>query len=108
MTTITRHLAPVRRVIGLLALATAIVAAPAGAILENLGSAGATPTASTQPVGGTPRGGPDSGPTTGGALSAAEASTSPGSHKHLGAKQPLYGDGLILVPNVDTTVHQSR
>jgi|ERR1700686_888041 hypothetical protein len=108
MTTITRHLASARRVIGSLALATAIVAAPAAAILEYPGSAGATPTASTQPVGGTTRGGPDSGPTTGGAPSAAEASTSPGSHKHLGAQQPLYGDGLILVPHVDTTVHQSR
>ncbi|MDT5365995.1 MAG: hypothetical protein QOC62_426 [Mycobacterium sp.] len=84
MTTITRHLAVALRVISWLALATAIVAAPAGAILENPGSAGATPTASTQPVGGTPRRGPDSGPTTGGAPSAAEASTSPGSHKHLG------------------------
>ena len=67
MTTITRHLASARRVIGSLALATAIVAAPAAAILEYPGSAGATPTASTQPVGGTTRGGPDSGPTTGGA-----------------------------------------
>ena len=111
MTTITRHLASARRVVGLLALATAIVAASAGAILENPGSAGATPTVSTQPVGGTPRSGPDSGSTTGApvlAPSEAEVSTSPGNHEHLGAQQPLYGEGLVRVPHVDTTVHQSR
>jgi len=65
MTTITRHLTSARRVVAWLALATAIVAAPAWAILENPASAGATPTVSTQSVGGTPHSGPDSGSTTG-------------------------------------------
>ena len=87
MTTITRHSVQALRV---MTLAIAIVAAPAWAILENPGAAVATPTASTQPVGG------------------AEASTSAGSHKHLGTEQHLYGEGLVLVPHVDTTVHQSR
>ena len=111
MTTITRHLATALRVISWLGLAIAIVAAPAWAILENPGSASAASTVSTQPVGGTPHGGPDSGSTTGapvGAPSEAEVSTSPGNHEHLGAQQRPYGAGLVLVPHVDTTVHQSR
>ena|SRR5271167_1399797 len=110
MTTITRHLASARRVIGLLALATAIVAAPAGAILENPGSAGATPTASTQPFGGTNTG-PNYWSITGariGAPGEQEVSTYGGSHKHLWVEQQLYGLGVVYVPHVDTTVHQSR
>lgn len=31
-----------------------------------------------------------------------------GSHKHLWVEQQLYGPGVVSVPQVDTTVHQSR
>ena len=108
MTTITRHLAPARRVTMVLALVIAIVAAPAWAILENPGSAAATSTVSTQPVGGTHTG-PDCGSTTGARIGApSEADVSEGHHNHLGTEQRLYGDGLVFVPHVDTSVHQSR
>jgi hypothetical protein len=106
MTTITRHLTQALRVITWLASAIAIVAAPAWAILANPGAAGATPTVSTQPVGGSPHSGTGYGSI--GAPGEAEVSTSAGSHKHLGTEQHLYGEGLVLVPHVDTSVHQSR
>jgi hypothetical protein len=110
MTTITRHLAPALRAISWLALAIAIVAAPAWAILASPASAGATPTASTQPFGGTNTG-PNYWSITGariGAPGEQEVSTYGGSHKHLWVEQQLYGPGVVYVPHVDTTVQQSR
>jgi hypothetical protein len=110
MTTITRHLATALRVISWLGLAIAIVAAPAWAILENPGSAGATSTVSTQPFGGTQTG-PNYWSITGarvGAPSEQEVSNYGGSHKHLWVEQQLYGPAAVYVPHVDTTVHQSR
>src|SRR5262249_40130214 len=43
-----------------------------------------------------------------GAPSEGEVSQYGGSHKHLWVEQQLYGPGIVAVPNVDTTVHQSR
>ena len=43
-----------------------------------------------------------------GAPSEQEVSTYGGSHKHLWVEQQLYGPGVVDVPQVDTTVHQSR
>jgi hypothetical protein len=109
MTTVTRHLATALRVISWLGLAIAIVAAPAWAILENPGSARAT-TVSTQPFGGTQTG-PNYWSITGaraGAPSEQEVSNYGGSHKHLWVEQQLYGPGVVYVPQVDSTVHQSR
>ena len=37
-----------------------------------------------------------------------DVSTYGGSHKHLWVEQQLYGPGVVHVPNVDITVHQSR
>jgi hypothetical protein len=110
MTTIIRHLAQARRVISWLTLAIAIVAAPAWAILEDAGAANATPTASTQPFGGTNTG-PNYWSITGarvGAPGEQEVSSYGGSHKHLWVEQQLYGPGVVFVPHVDTSVHQSR
>jgi hypothetical protein len=110
MTTITRHLAQARRVISWLTLVIAIVAAPAWAILEDAGVASATPTASTQPFGGTNTG-PNYWSITGarvGAPGEQEVSSYGGSHKHLWVEQQLYGPGVVFVPHVDTSVHQSR
>jgi hypothetical protein len=110
MTTTTRHLAPALRLIGLLALAITIVAAPAWAILTNPAAAIAAPTASTQPFGGTNTG-PNYWSITGawiGAPGEQEVSTYGGSHKHLWVEQQLYGPGVVYVPHVDTTVRQSR
>jgi hypothetical protein len=92
MTTITRHLAPALRVVSWLALAIAIVAAPAWAILENPGSASATPTVSTQPYGATP--------------SEQEVSTYDGSHKYLWVEPQPYGSGTVYVPHADSSMHQ--
>ena len=110
MTTITRHLAPVLRVISWLVMAIAIVAAPAWAILANPAAAAATPSGSTQPFGGTNTG-PNYWSITGvrvGAPSEQEVSSYGGSHKHTWVEQQLYGPGIVYVPHVDTTVHQSR
>jgi hypothetical protein len=43
-----------------------------------------------------------------GAPSEQEVSTYGGSHKHLWVEQELYGPGVVDVPRVDNTVHQSR
>jgi hypothetical protein len=43
-----------------------------------------------------------------GAPSEQEVSGYGGSHKHLWVEQQLYGPGVVAVPHVDTTVHQSR
>ena len=43
-----------------------------------------------------------------GAPSEQDVSTYGGSHKHLRVEQQLYGPGVVHVPDVDTTVHQSR
>src|ERR1700731_5220166 len=110
MTTITRHLAPALRITSWLALAIAIVAAPAWAILANPASASATPKVSTQPFGGTNTG-PNYWSITGariGAPGEQEVSTYGGSHKHLWVDQQPYGPGPVFVPHGDTPVHQSR
>src|ERR1700722_5324186 len=118
MTTITRHLEPALRDISRLALAIAIVAAPAWAILANPAwailanpaPAISTPTVSTQPFGGTNTG-PNYWSITGariGAPGEQEVSNYGGSHKPLWVEQQLYGPGAVFVPHVDTTVHQSR
>jgi len=88
------------------------VIAPATAIsLATAGSAAAAPTTSTLPPGGSHHGGPDYWSITGarvGAPSEGEVGTYGGSHKHLWVEQRLYGPGVVYVPHVDTTVHQSR
>jgi hypothetical protein len=90
-----------RRLIGAVALGGAVI----GASL-----AGAT-TAWAQPAGGSHHSGPDYSSITGwrvGAPSEEEVSFYGGSHKHEWVEQQLYGPGVVDVPRVDTTVHQSR
>jgi hypothetical protein len=75
------------------------------AMLVGAGSAWANPT----PV--IPHTGPDYVSITGarvGAPSEQQVSYYGGSHKHLFVEQQLYGPGVVAVPQVDTTVHQSR
>ena len=43
-----------------------------------------------------------------GAPSEQEVSIYGGSHKHLWVEQQLYGPGVVDVPRVDTSVHQSH
>lgn len=90
-----------RRLIVAVALAGAVIAAML---------AGAT-AAWAQPMGGPHHTGPDYVSITGarvGAPSEQEVSAYGGSHKHLWVEQQLYGPGVVYVPHVDTTVHQSR
>jgi hypothetical protein len=99
-----------RSIVGL-ALAGAIVAAPAYAMVVDAATASAAPTTSAVPVRGFQHGGPDYWSITGarvGAPSEGEVSYYGGSHKHLWVEQQLYGPGVVQVPHVDTTVHQSR
>jgi hypothetical protein len=96
-----------RRAIVASTLAGAVILAPAVAILAD---AGAT-TVSAQPTGGRHHSGPDYWSITGarvGAPSEQEVSTYGGSHKHLWIEQQLYGPGVVDVPRVDTSVHQSQ
>lgn len=106
----TRHsLALIRQLIISLAMVSIILLAPAWAILATSGPAAAAPTGSVQPI--RHHGGPNYWPITGtrvGAPSEADVSTYGGSHKHLWVEQQLYGPGVVVVPHVDTTVHQSR
>ena len=99
---------PARRSITVVGLALAVVLAPAWAIVGSAGTAAAA-TASAQPV--RHHSGPDYPSITGwrvGAPSEGEVSNYGGSHKHLWVEQQLYGPGVVQVPHVDTTVHQSR
>src|ERR1700741_5387127 len=60
---------------------------------------------------GTHHTGPDYASITGarvGAPSEQDVSPYGGSHKHLWVEQQLYGPGVVHVPQVDTTVHQSH
>jgi hypothetical protein len=88
-----------------LIVAAALAGAVIVAMLVGAGTAWASPTP------GTPHTGPDYVSITGarvGAPSEQEVSTYGGSHKHLFVEQQLYGPGVVAVPHVDTTVHQSR
>ena len=108
--TTTRHLLSAKHLLVYLALAVAVLA-PAYALFENAASATAAPTTWTLPLRGSHHGGPDYWSITGarvGAPSEQEVSTYGGSHKHLWIEQQLYGPGVVEVPHVDTTVHQSR
>jgi hypothetical protein len=108
----TRRLPSLRQLI--LTLATAsVILAPAWTILADSSPALAAPTAPASPV--QPKqarhGGPNYWSITGvrvGAPSEYEISRYGGSHKHSWVEQQLYGPGVVVVPHVDTTVHQSR
>ena len=81
----------------------------AGAVL--VGVLANAPSAWAQPTAGAHHSGPDYASVTGarvGAPSEQQVSTYGGSHKHLWIEQQLYGPGVVSVPKVDTTVHQSR
>jgi hypothetical protein len=106
-TTFATAAALARRVTVAVTLAGALLLAPAVAILANAGA----PTVSAQPTGGSHHSGPDYWSITGarvGAPSEQEVSIYGGSHKHLWVEQQLYGPGLVDVPQVDTSVHQSQ
>ena len=81
----------------------------AGAMMVGLfANAGAAWADATVP---TPHTGPNYVSITGvrvGAPSEQEVSSWGGSHKHDWVEQQLYGPGVVAVPHVDTTVHQSR
>jgi hypothetical protein len=84
-----------------------VLLAPAWAMLAT--SAPAVAMQTVQPI--RHHSGPDYWPITGarvGAPSEGEVSSYGGSHKHLWVEQELYGAGVVVVPRVDTTVHQSR
>jgi hypothetical protein len=71
----------------------------------------AAPTASAETTLGTHHTGPDYQSITGyriGAPSEQEVSVYGGSHKHLWVEQQLYGPGVVYVPQVDSSVHQSH
>jgi hypothetical protein len=94
----------VRQLIVAAALAGAVIVA----VLVGAGTASANPTPWAP---WTPHTGPDYASITGarvGAPSEQEVSSYGGSHKHLFVEQQLYGPGVVSVPQVDTTVHQSR
>jgi hypothetical protein len=106
----TRHSPVLIRQIITLAMASTFLLAPAWAILTNPARAAAASTASAEQLPDR-HGGPRYWPITGarvGAPSEAEVSTYGGSHKHLWVAQQLYGPGVVVVPGVDSTVHQSR
>lgn len=109
MTTITSAKSVLaRRLIMPVALAGAVILAPALGVLTGLGaptiSADQSTSAHQSPndrywsVTGARVGAP----------SEQQVSQYGGSHKHLWVEQQLYGRGVVAVPNVDTTVHQSR
>jgi len=106
----TRHsLVLLRQIIIALAMASITLLAPAWAMLATATPAVASTTGSVQPL--RHHGGPNYWSITGaavGAPSESTVSTYGGSHKHLWVEQELYGPGVVLVPHVDTTVHQSR
>jgi hypothetical protein len=108
MTTTTSGLRVLVHKMGIVAaLAAAVIMAPALAIVANM----EMPTASAQPAVEKHHGGPDYWSITGarvGAPSEQEVSAYGGSHKHLWVEEQLYGPGIVQVPHVDTTVHQSR
>ena len=94
-----------RRLIVAAVLVGAVILAPAYAIIANDGAA----IVSTEARGH--HGGPNYWSITGariGAPGEREVSTYGGSHKHLWVEQQLYGPGVVGVPHVDNTVHQSR
>jgi hypothetical protein len=96
-----------RRAAAALALAGAVIVPPALATLTDFGAA----TAVAQPASDDKHGGPDYQAITGsrvGAPSEYDVSYYGGSHKHLSVEQQLYGSGVVVIPQVDTTVHQSR
>jgi hypothetical protein len=103
----TRHLPVlVRKVIISVAMVAIVLLAPAWAMLAT--SAPAVAVETVHPI---RHSGPNYWPTTGarvGAPSEGEVSSYGGSHKHLWVEQELYGPGVVVVPRVDTTVHQSR
>ncbi len=85
----------------------------AAAALAAMGAAllGGAATARADSTPAMPHTGPDYVSITGarvGAPSEGEVSYYGGSHKHLFVEQQLYGPGVVAVPQVDTTVHQSR
>lgn len=80
-----------------------------GAVIVAMLMGAATAWADSTPT--MPHTGPDYISITGarvGAPSEQEVSYYGGSHKHLFVEQQLYGLGVVAVPHVDTTVHQSR
>ena len=84
-----------------LAVAGAVIAA----MLAGAGIAGADATAASDHTG------PDYMSITGGRVGAPseqDVSAYGGSHKHLWVEQQLYGPGVVHVPHVDSTVHQSH
>ncbi|MDT5366598.1 MAG: hypothetical protein QOC62_1029 [Mycobacterium sp.] len=88
-----------------------VAAALAGAVIVAMLVGAGTATAWANPTPGDPHTGPDYVSITGarvGAPSEQEVSNYGGSHKHLFVEQQLYGPGVVSVPQVDTTVHQSR
>jgi hypothetical protein len=106
----TRHLpVPVRHLIISGAMVPIVVLAPAWAMLATSAPVGATSTGAAEPD--RHHGGSNYGPITGarvGAPNEGEVSSYGGSHKHLWVERELYGPGVVVVPHVDTTVHQSR
>jgi hypothetical protein len=93
-----------------LALAMSMLTAPATVIsLATAGSAAAASTTSTIPLGG--HGGHgghsgDSGHNGGGSAGAHIGATGTYGRNHY--ESWMYGPGTVVVPHVDTTVHQSR
>jgi hypothetical protein len=94
-----------RRIFAGAVIASAALFGPAVGVLADTGIA----TASAEP--NHHHTGPDYQSVTGwrvGAPSEAEVSIYGGSHKHLWIEQQLYGTGVVGVPQVDNSVHQSR
>ncbi|HZA11886.1 hypothetical protein [Mycobacterium sp.] len=93
-----------RRLVAAGVLAGAALSAPVVVAVADSGAP------SVQAVGGHHTG-PDYQSITGarvGAPSEQEVSIYGGSHKHLWVEQQLYGPGVVDVPQVDSSVHQSR
>jgi hypothetical protein len=102
MTTIASALSVLARRLIIPVVLTGTILAPTFSILANDGAT---------TVSARHHSGPDYWSITGarvGAPSEQEVSSYGGSHKHLWVEQQLYGPGLVAVPHVDTTVHQSR
>jgi hypothetical protein len=107
MKTSTFAAASIRLAFARLIIGVALAAAVIVAVLAS----GQAASAAAQPTAGVHHSGPDYISITGarvGAPSEQEVSTYGGSHKHLWVEQQLYGPGVVSVPHVDTTVHQSR
>ena len=97
---------PVRSNLTRLIAPAALAGALGAAMLANAGAAWAEPPSDLHH-----HSGPNYSSITGarvGAPSEQDVSTYGGSHKHLWVEQQLYGQGVVNVPQVDTTVHQSR